>query len=350
MISTEENLCQVCGDELNQAKIANVVYCTRCNTPHHKDCWDFIGKCSTYACGSEKYTSKARGLLKKDLGDCVIGVGNYPIDPADCAIGPDGSVIRVEDSSPHLKPAPTKPNIAKIYRFSSLKRLRVSTQWQKVFQAMAVIIALTGTSISVIEKSFNGIMVARVFFLGALIVILARMMTDWAWFIDPEKRELLCGWSFLGFVKLRRFCSFQNVKSVGMEWKTCLIKTETLFDTGKRRFYNAVLKMRRGTTFNVGEKSMDFDEIKSFAEDLARHMPVKFPDLRKKKIPNQKCYKRPPGTSLPLLWHYSAFFGKPSTFDGGLLMTLLILICILFAMNGTQYEQLTQKLLHLIPK
>jgi hypothetical protein len=46
-------VCQVC----NSAVPADVrVYCRRCKTPHHKDCWEFNGQCSTYACG-EKRTS-----------------------------------------------------------------------------------------------------------------------------------------------------------------------------------------------------------------------------------------------------------------------------------------------------
>jgi hypothetical protein len=43
--------CQVCG-----AKIPPDVrvYCRRCRTPHHKDCWEFNGQCSTYACGEKR--------------------------------------------------------------------------------------------------------------------------------------------------------------------------------------------------------------------------------------------------------------------------------------------------------
>jgi hypothetical protein len=43
--------CQVCG-----AKIPGEVrvYCRRCRTPHHKDCWEFNGQCSTYACGEKR--------------------------------------------------------------------------------------------------------------------------------------------------------------------------------------------------------------------------------------------------------------------------------------------------------
>jgi hypothetical protein len=43
--------CQVCGSKI-PADLR--VYCRRCRTPHHKDCWEFNGQCSTYACGEKR--------------------------------------------------------------------------------------------------------------------------------------------------------------------------------------------------------------------------------------------------------------------------------------------------------
>jgi len=42
--------CQVCGEPLKQ----DLVYCQACRTPHHRECWDYFGGCSTYACGGKK--------------------------------------------------------------------------------------------------------------------------------------------------------------------------------------------------------------------------------------------------------------------------------------------------------
>jgi hypothetical protein len=47
--SEEPPTCQVCGAQVTDP--ANKVYCRRCHTPHHEDCWEFNKKCSTYACG-----------------------------------------------------------------------------------------------------------------------------------------------------------------------------------------------------------------------------------------------------------------------------------------------------------
>ena len=46
--------CQVCGAELCRP----VAECTRCATPHHEECWNFMGHCSTFACGSLAFRKK----------------------------------------------------------------------------------------------------------------------------------------------------------------------------------------------------------------------------------------------------------------------------------------------------
>ncbi|GEM_PF-2354893 len=49
-------VCQVCGVEIPSD---NRVYCRRCKTPHHKECWEFNnGTCSTFACGEKRISTK----------------------------------------------------------------------------------------------------------------------------------------------------------------------------------------------------------------------------------------------------------------------------------------------------
>ena len=46
-----ETHCQVCGEGLH----GSIVYCASCQTPHHLDCWQYVGSCSVYACGQKRY-------------------------------------------------------------------------------------------------------------------------------------------------------------------------------------------------------------------------------------------------------------------------------------------------------
>ncbi len=43
--------CQVCGEGLQ----GPLVYCASCQTPHHLECWQYVGACSVYACGQKRY-------------------------------------------------------------------------------------------------------------------------------------------------------------------------------------------------------------------------------------------------------------------------------------------------------
>lgn len=45
--------CLVCRDPLT----ADRVECRSCRTPHHRDCWDYVGSCSIYGCGTRSWTS-----------------------------------------------------------------------------------------------------------------------------------------------------------------------------------------------------------------------------------------------------------------------------------------------------
>lgn len=47
--------CQVCCSAIPPE---TRVDCRRCGTPHHKDCWEFNGQCSTYACGEKRFATK----------------------------------------------------------------------------------------------------------------------------------------------------------------------------------------------------------------------------------------------------------------------------------------------------
>jgi len=42
--------CPVCGT----AMTSQTVRCEACRTPHHLECWQYLGRCSTYACGETR--------------------------------------------------------------------------------------------------------------------------------------------------------------------------------------------------------------------------------------------------------------------------------------------------------
>jgi hypothetical protein len=42
--------CEVCGDPI----VGGHVVCTACRTPFHRDCWTFVGGCSTFGCTNKQ--------------------------------------------------------------------------------------------------------------------------------------------------------------------------------------------------------------------------------------------------------------------------------------------------------
>lgn len=50
-LASEHEVCMICGEPIVDRR----VQCRRCQTPHHQECWEYLGQCSTYGCGETKY-------------------------------------------------------------------------------------------------------------------------------------------------------------------------------------------------------------------------------------------------------------------------------------------------------
>lgn len=61
--SFDTAICGICGEEVQR----DAVQCLSCQTPHHRECWEYFGACSIYACGEKQYVisgQPARELLQ----------------------------------------------------------------------------------------------------------------------------------------------------------------------------------------------------------------------------------------------------------------------------------------------
>jgi hypothetical protein len=72
----EDSHCGVCGDAL----ASDIVICSRCNTPHHRECWQYSGGCSTYGCGSRDCTLPGLAPLATD-GKLAHANADRPLKP-----------------------------------------------------------------------------------------------------------------------------------------------------------------------------------------------------------------------------------------------------------------------------
>lgn len=47
----DPGLCPVCAAPMKDG----IVLCNKCRTPHHEECWLYVGQCSTYACKGKRF-------------------------------------------------------------------------------------------------------------------------------------------------------------------------------------------------------------------------------------------------------------------------------------------------------
>lgn len=57
LATLDQPTCTICGDAI----VADMVYCPRCKTPHHGECWHYVGACATFACGEKDYLRPQAG-------------------------------------------------------------------------------------------------------------------------------------------------------------------------------------------------------------------------------------------------------------------------------------------------
>jgi hypothetical protein len=50
---SRDSSCPVCGTTLGSL----AVRCDSCKTPHHAECWKYVGQCSTYACNGKRWSA-----------------------------------------------------------------------------------------------------------------------------------------------------------------------------------------------------------------------------------------------------------------------------------------------------
>lgn len=60
-------LCPVCSSALE----GQYVKCVSCEIPHHLECWDYVGLCSTFGCGCERHGLVAHCAAVPAPGDPV---------------------------------------------------------------------------------------------------------------------------------------------------------------------------------------------------------------------------------------------------------------------------------------
>jgi sarcosine oxidase delta subunit len=65
----DDPVCPVCGEKI----VTDMVFCRRCLTPHHAECWRYIGSCSTFACQETRYIAPKVAQTAREPDDSQHG-------------------------------------------------------------------------------------------------------------------------------------------------------------------------------------------------------------------------------------------------------------------------------------
>ncbi|MBC8868473.1 MAG: hypothetical protein H8E44_03605 [Planctomycetes bacterium] len=60
--SLDEAICRICGEPV----AGDAAICRRCRTPHHRECWQYYGACSTYGCRETRFLVTKKKKAARD--------------------------------------------------------------------------------------------------------------------------------------------------------------------------------------------------------------------------------------------------------------------------------------------
>ncbi len=203
-----EKVCQVCGAALS---LRSLVYCAKCNTPHHEDCWHYTQCCSTFGCGCSQchHSSSADDSSVKVMEINESGEGWL------------GGQKVILTGSPQLRMSLTNSNVARasvrgvrnhdVTEEYSRLDLNITLEQFLTFSAVAMMGIATAVA-STSEGPVDWILI-RYFTGSALFLMFVRMFVDCTYVLDNTRSLLLYSRSIFGITRTWKICEFSEVCS-----------------------------------------------------------------------------------------------------------------------------------------
>ena len=286
----EKVLCQVCGTPIE----GQVIYCRNCKTPHHADCWDYVGHCSTFACGCEASTSDrskelaADGLRIDEQGVAWQGRRRVSLKTASGR----GKFIRGLDGS-------------NIPINSEKSDLDLDTPLESYLQLTSLFAVLATFALAdILGKTIGGFFIELVWPL-AFILMLIRVSIKCSYVLDNENEKLLYFRSCLGFVWEWEICDFDEIEEVRV--LKFHVSRANPFDL----IYHVTLLLS-DLRVQVSESTRSEALAIGFAQQLAEHLGCRF---HIEEVESFNLFKELDSNYLPLfpsqiLWSSSALLGR----------------------------------------
>lgn len=323
MDNHNEIVCQVCGSPLSEGA---VVYCSRCKTPHHKDCWSYNKKCSTFGCHARRCIDELPSYEDEDSPSNLmtfessgeVWVGEEQIKSKDKPQSipsvrkkrkPGRKAkaryekriktqlkeksqrkkdLLTKDRSPgnYSQPSPNDDGGHYSYKraglFSGLYwRLDIDVPMEEhtrflsvALSILAILINQQGTQSGVGSYNVDS---ARIFAFIAATLAFIRIFTDYTYILDNGRRKLAYARSFMGYTTMWQICRYHEISRVGV-CATRIMKSRW-YNRHDRYYvytYSVLLALSDNTSIRVSERYKDLGKVNNLARVLATHLCVKF--------------------------------------------------------------------------
>ena len=254
-------LCQVCGEAIED----DVIYCTKCATPHHRDCWDWVGHCSTFACGCGRSSSSQREESEEseDSSEEILEIRG------------DGASFRGE----RMVSLPMRERRARtiidchgreVRPWAPKEALDLDTPLEKYLQrAAGVLVALSILAVDSKRGEVNWTAVAVLNSLATMILFF-RLATTCTYVLDNDNRKILYLRSIFSYVRAWEVCTFDEIKRIGINCRECRHKNHTYWR------YSVAMELPHHVAIRISDETVDFNRVYGFAKSLSEHLRCHF--------------------------------------------------------------------------
>ena len=244
-------LCQVCGEQIEKAQC---VYCDNCATPHHLDCWNYVGHCSTFACGS-----KVNSLRVPKVGSPKAAMMNIN-EAGESWIGNRRVWLQTSD-----RPHTVLAHVDGTYTDTERRhvRLDLDTPLESFLQSSAMSLAFLSVFLSSLKVALYG----KVLMFFALLMLFIRFFVECTYVLDNVRQEILYSRSIFGLTETWKICDFTEVKSVALSAR----KMEVGSNVGQYQ-YCAVLELPYGVHVQISDETTEHGRVAGFCRQLAEHL------------------------------------------------------------------------------
>lgn len=236
---------------------------------HHRDCWEYLGRCSTFGCRALSYREAWQGPGEPGSGPEPESPGRIPVLRR---AGPAGRVL---PGAPGTRVGPSPRQVVDLdgeTRSLTLAEtpLELDTPLERLLVGLALLGALPVLVFGLPGPTRpGGLLVPLGLGLGAAL-LLVRLLVECHYVLENHGRRLRYHRRFLGMTSRWTVCRFDQIRRVGVAGGLARSNAGTWWE------YGVVLQIPDGVIVEISPWSRDLMRVNGYGTHLARHLGVPF--------------------------------------------------------------------------